>query len=113
MASPTETKIDTRTINGHEVEVWRNAWDDGAVTYSIMHGDEQVSGEDWNYVPSNDEIAKHLPGFICVLCGDEVSDPLRHRSHLEDHNPGASHISGEEIAAFFELTTEGASNGRV
>jgi hypothetical protein len=38
----------------------------------------------------------------CVLCGDNVSDLSKHRSHLEDHNPGASYMSSEEVAAFFD-----------
>lgn len=60
MNTTSETEIERRTINDQEVVIIKNTWSDGAVTYSAMAADEQVSGEDFDHIPTDEEIAEHL-----------------------------------------------------
>lgn len=102
MASPTETEVEKRQVEGHEVTITRNNWPDGAVTYSAVAGDVQLSGEDFNHIPTSDELVKFLPGYTCGICDKRMVIHSavvlpRLREHLEGHNPSAKLLEANEV----------------
>lgn len=102
MASPTETQVERRQVFGYEVVINRNSWPNGAVTYSVIVEDEQLGGEDFSHIPTNDELVKFLPGYTCQVCSElvvihsAVALP-RLREHLEGHNSSAKLLDVSEV----------------
>lgn len=99
-----ETKVSERRVAGHVVTVWRNDWSDGAVGYSVVNEDKDpVGDEDFDHVPTDEEITALLPGFVCNVCDEKVGDVDTSglRAHLEGHRAQVDHFNAEEVHESF------------
>lgn len=59
-----EIDYPVRELHTVELFVRQNVWSDGAVGYTVLRAsdDEPLQDEDWDHIPSDEEIALH-PNF--------------------------------------------------